>query len=90
MTEGNSKTKRERTELGRRVNLTANDVASPPIQEKGKATLEAVENWLRETLVKGPVLYETIEGDAKGLGISVGTLRRAKKSLGVKSKKRDY
>jgi hypothetical protein len=67
MTEGNSKTKRERTELGRRVNLTANDVASPPIQEKGKATLEAVENWLRETLVKGPVLYETIEGDAKGL-----------------------
>jgi hypothetical protein len=94
MTEGNNMTnnitKSERTELGKRVNLTANDVASPPTQEKGKARLEAVENWLRATLANGPLLYETIEKDAKGLGISIGTLRRAKKSLGVKSKKRIY
>jgi hypothetical protein len=91
MIEGNSKTKSERDALGKRVDLTANDVASPPIQEKGKTRLEAVENWLRATLANGPLLYETIEGDAKLLGISTtGVLRRAKKSLGVKSKKRDY
>jgi hypothetical protein len=90
MTESNSMTKSERDALGKRVNLTANDVASPPTQEKGKTKLEAVENWLRATLANGPLLCETIEKDAKGLGISVGTLRRAKKSLGVKSKKRIY
>ena len=91
MTESNSITKSERTELGKRVDLTANDVASPPTQENGKARLEAVENWLRATLANGPLLYETIERDASGLGISTtGVLRRAKKSLGVKSKKRTY
>jgi hypothetical protein len=36
------------------------------------------------------VLQETIERDAEGLGISVKTLRRAKKSLGVESAKRTY
>jgi hypothetical protein len=69
MIEGNSKTKSERPEFGKRVNLTANDVASPPTQEKGKTKLrtslsrecprdklEAVEKWLRATLAKGPVL----------------------------------
>jgi hypothetical protein len=90
MIEGNSKTKSERDALGKRVNRTANDVASPSTQEKGKTRLEAVENWLRATLANGPLLCETIEKDAKGLGISIGTLRRAKKSLGVKSKKRIY
>jgi putative DNA primase/helicase len=72
------------------VDLTANDVLSPTVSEKGETKVEVAERWLKAELADGPVLGETIEKDAKGLGISVGTLRRAKKSLGVEPAKRTY
>jgi hypothetical protein len=62
------------------MDMTANNALAPAVKEKGETKLESVEKWLREGLANGPVLGETIEKDAKGLGISIGTLRGAKKS----------
>jgi hypothetical protein len=73
------------------VEMTANDALAPVPRASGETKLEAVEKWLRATLADGPVLQETIEADAKGVGISTtGVLRRAKKELGVISRKRTY
>jgi putative DNA primase/helicase len=73
------------------IDMTANDALAPAIKGKGETKLEAAEKWLREVLANGPVLGETIEKDAEGLGISTtGVLRRAKKALGVKSRKQTF
>jgi AAA domain-containing protein len=73
------------------VDMTANDALAPAVKEKGETKLEATMKWLKETLANGPVLQETIEKDAEGLGISItGALRRAKKELGVESRLRAF
>jgi hypothetical protein len=72
------------------VDMTANDVLSPAAKEQGETKLEAAEKWLRATLADGPLWQETIEGDAKGLGISIKTLRRAKGKLDIKSRKQTF
>ncbi len=45
------------------------------------------ERFLREFLGDGPKAQQTVECEAKGVGISVSTLRRAKQELGVRSRR---
>jgi hypothetical protein len=72
------------------VDMTANDALAPAVKEQGETKLEAVEKWLRATLADGPLWQESIEGDAKGLGISITTLKRVKRKLDIKSKKQTF
>jgi hypothetical protein len=69
------------------VTLTADEVMSQADPEEASALKEA-RDWLKDTLADGPVSSTEIERQAKALGISNATLRRAKKSLKVRATKR--
>lgn len=58
---------------------------SPTPEERGK--LEDAEVFLREQLADGPVAQPDLIERAKKESIATGTLKRAKKSLGVRSSK---
>jgi putative DNA primase/helicase len=61
-------------------------VELPDSTEYTSATDEA-EEFLKLVLSDGEVPSETVQEEAQRRGISVATLRRAKKTLGVKSEK---
>lgn len=69
------------------VNHTADDLLAIPKQNEGAPALNEAKEFLLEVLTDGPMEGSEIEGQAKKAGISKKTLWRAKKSLGVKSKK---
>jgi RecA-family ATPase len=67
------------------VKLTANEALA---REQGggggnDSALAEAERWLREKLEGGPVASGTLKEDARGDGLSVRTLERAKAKLGV-------
>jgi hypothetical protein len=67
--------------------LTAKDLLSPEAgDEEGDALTEAVQ-FLTTTLADKPRLANKLIEEAKQLGISKATLKRAKKQLNVVSKK---
>src|SRR5262249_5784439 len=53
----------------------------------GQTAKREAREFLRERLEAGPAKQEDIVEDAKQNGIAIATLRRAKKDLGVKSRK---
>jgi hypothetical protein len=75
-------------EWGAEVTYAADDLFQPSVADEVSQTArgEAV-NFLREVLANGPVASTTIEQDAKAVGIAKRTLSRAKKMLGVYSRK---
>jgi hypothetical protein len=70
------------------VTMTADEVMSQADPEEASALKEA-RDWLKETLADGPVSSAELDRQAKAIGISIATLRRAKQSLKVRAKKRD-
>lgn len=73
-----------RIRWGGEVDVTADDLTAP---SRGKPRRESAAQWLREALAGGPVAQADVEKRAVGAGISLGTLKRAKKELGVVSRK---
>ena len=68
------------------VELTANEAMSAAAGQSGYAKREAKE-FLCDRLEAGPVGMEDVLEEAKQEGIAEKTLRRAKKELGIKSRK---
>lgn len=56
----------------------------------GRTERDDAADWLAELLADGPVLAKDAMQEAKDAGHSMGTLRRAKARLGVKSRKRSF
>jgi hypothetical protein len=67
--------------------ITADVLARGPIDEVERSALDEAEDYLRDALVDGPAYSSEIRHGADELGISEASLRRAKKSLGVRSRK---
>lgn len=61
----------------------ANDLLGAPVVKSDRSAIEEAEEFLRAALVEGPQTSNEIAEQAKNLGISKATLRRAKKGLGV-------
>lgn len=71
------------------VALAANDVLNIDAQETRSERREARE-WLQDFLADGPVLVKEIQQEAKAIGLSWMTIRRAKESLGIVPQKSGY
>jgi putative DNA primase/helicase len=69
------------------VTITADEAMSQADPEEASALREA-KDWLKEILANGPVSSNDIQRQARALGISAATLRRAQKSLKIRAKKR--
>jgi hypothetical protein len=67
--------------------LTAGDILKEPADPEEKSALSEAKEFLSQELEDGPVAAEQVEKDARGAQISMRTLRRAKRELGVKSRK---
>jgi hypothetical protein len=67
--------------------LTAGDILKEPADPEQKSALSEAKEFLLQELGDGPVAAEQVEKDARGAQISVRTLKRAKKALGVRSRK---
>ena len=63
-------------------NVTAGDIHAP--ERSANQKTEAVD-FLRDLLADGPMMSKDVEAQAKENGISLGTLKRAKKHLNVKA-----
>jgi len=61
--------------------LVADDLVAE--QPPTLSALTRTTEWLEEVLAEGPVYCKDVEGQADEAGISIATLRRAKKDLGV-------
>lgn len=75
---------------GNRLDASARDLLTQAEMiggESKKLLLEEVQQFLKAYLSDGPVARKTITEYAKGAGIADATLRRAKKTLRVESKK---
>ena len=57
---------------------------------RGHCKRDEAKAWLRDYLSDGPVAQRDIEAAAKDEGFSLGTLRRAKKDLGLSSPRQGY
>lgn len=66
--------------------LTAERMLASADQGALSAADEA-EAFLRDLLAAGPIACEEVEAEARGAGVSPSTLKRAKRNLGVKSKR---
>jgi RecA-family ATPase len=66
------------------VEMTANEAMAAADGRTGEAKREA-EEFLRERLADGPAKADDIQEEAKHCGVTQATLRRAKKSLGIRS-----
>lgn len=73
-------------EWGSAVDLSADEVLEPEAIDQGSERREVME-WLTAQLSDGDVSQKEIEMRANASGISRSTLRRAKRALGVVSKK---
>jgi hypothetical protein len=65
---------------------TADDLCKPDKGTDGSALEEAVE-FLKEVLAEGAMPSKDVKAEAKEDGISIATLIRAKKALGIKPQK---
>ncbi len=69
------------------VTITADDLMQSVDVHQELSALDEAVGWLEATLADGPVAAAEIFDRAKAEGISERTLRRAKKTLGVKTAK---
>ena len=65
--------------------LTAGQLLAP---ETDASSLGEAKRLLREILADGPVPQREVKEAAEAAGISMATVQRAKKALGVKTKKK--
>ena len=73
------------------VNETADEIFAPANSpDEGRGALAEAEAFLTESLRDGPVESEILSRDADQVGISQSTLKRAKRSLGVKAGKSKF
>jgi len=74
------------------VELSADDAIAIELdQGRGAATaLDEAAEWLREVLSHGPVEVRRVEADAKACGLSVRTIRRAKREIGAIARKESF
>lgn len=72
---------------GDRVTITADEAIQPRKGPAPSARLEA-EDWLRDRLQDGWVESRTIDAEGQQMGFSIGTLKRARQSIGAKSEQR--
>jgi putative DNA primase/helicase len=66
---------------------TADEILAPPKRRKGRA-VEDAEAYLGDVLANGAALAREVEARAKERGIADATLRRAKRSIAVRSERR--
>ena len=67
--------------------VSADRLCQEPADEEARTAREEAADFLRESLADGPVPVKELKKEAKDLGIAEHTLIRAKKRLGVKSRK---
>jgi hypothetical protein len=67
--------------------LSAVDILKEPADPEQKSALSEAKEFLLQVLGEGPVAAEGVKKDARGAGVSERTLKRAKRALGVGSKK---
>ena len=73
------------------VTMSADEVlAMETDDEEGQSALDEAEAFLDQVLEDGPVSSLEVQRGAKEMGISEKTLRRAKKKLGVQSRRGGY
>jgi hypothetical protein len=71
---------------GGESDLTAGRILSPEGQG-GPGRIDEAEQFLRDLLSDGPVCQADVEKQARANGVSLSTLKRAKKGMNVKSRK---
>jgi AAA domain len=76
-----------RVEWGGTSSLTACDILKEPADPEQRSALSEAKDFLREELKDGRLAAEQVEKGARGARISVRTLRRAKRDLGIRSEK---
>ncbi len=69
------------------VRAKADDILDADRHSGGPTALTDAADWLQETLADGPVSATEVFKQAEAEGISAGTLRRAKKGLGIETTK---
>ena len=67
--------------------LGASDILKEPSDSEQSSALSEAKALLSKELAHGPVAAERVNKDARGAGVSERTLKRAKRALGVVSKK---
>ena len=67
--------------------LTETSVLADKHDDEDKSAIEEAEEFLKELMKDGPVLAQSIEDERKAARITEATLKRAKKRLGIKSKR---
>lgn len=72
---------------GQAVEGTATELLAEGEHDSDDGEAAGAELFLRETLASGAMPQKEIERECKGAGFSVATLRRAKKRVGIVSKK---
>jgi hypothetical protein len=72
------------------VTKTVDEIMSPRADVERAKKLELAMLWLRAVLAGGPLPEPQVEERAKAAGHSWATVRRAKKKLGIPSKKNDF
>jgi len=78
-----------RLEWDGRSELSADDLAAPPlVDEEDTSALEQAREFLTELLHDGPILYDEVKKAIKQAGIAMITVKRAKPLTGVKSRRR--
>lgn len=70
---------------GQAVDGTARELLAESEPDDGESA--SAENFLRDALANGAMPQKEIEADCKGAGYSLSTMKRAKKRIGVLSKK---
>ena len=66
---------------------TADTLLAAPLDPEERSALEEAKEFLREALKDGPRWSKVVQDEARELGISEITLKRAKKELAVRSEK---
>lgn len=72
---------------GQPVKGSARELLAENAPDNDDGEVAGAEQFLRDTLARGPMPQKEIERECKGAGFSVATLRRAKKRIGIVSKK---
>lgn len=72
---------------GERVEGSARELLAETESNNDEDEISGAEQFLKDELAAGPKSQKEIESECKGAGYSVATLRRAKKRLGIRSKK---
>jgi archaellum biogenesis ATPase FlaH len=77
-----------RVEWGGTSPLSARDILKEPADPEQKSALSEAKGFLSQELADGAMAAEEVKKDARGAGISERTLKRAKREMGVRSRKR--